>query len=174
MTAAEAQDVLRQCDATRAAWLSRQHRDEGWRPEAHEFGHLLALERMARGIIGASAQRDNLANAVARYLAAAGDAAHPEVVEVFSWLRPEESAALKAAQPDAPTLTVRPAATQAERNLEVALRLAGPLLVERAAAARYEATQGRPWSERIAARVVLDAAREATQAVMTATNGGEG
>lgn len=60
MTAAEASGILRQCADTRAMWRARQDRDEEWRPEAYEFGHLLALERMARGIVAVTAERDAL------------------------------------------------------------------------------------------------------------------
>lgn len=69
--------------------------------------------------------------------------------------------------PQAPraTLTVRPAATQAERDRDLLSALAGALLVERAVAAEYAATDGRPWAERIAVKARLDAAREAVQAM---------
>ncbi len=63
-------------------------------------------------------------------------------------------------------LTVRPAATQAEHDRDIALRLVGLLLVERAVAREYAASEGRPWAERIAVKVRLDAATEMVRAAM--------
>lgn len=88
------------------------------------------------------------------------------------WRDLPHAAALRAAigsasseAPDA-TLTVRPAATQAERDRDLLSALAGALLVERAVAAEYAASEGRPWAERIAVKARLDAAREAVRARM--------
>lgn len=64
-----------------------------------------------------------------------------------------------AARADAPTLTVREPATQAERDRDLLARMYGAALVCLAAERAYHATEGRPWAERIAARKVADEAR---------------
>lgn len=70
---------------------------------------------------------------------------------------------------DAPALTVREPATQAERDRDAASGLLGAALVCLAAERAYRETEGRPWAERIAAKRRADEAR----AVLARMMGGE-